>query len=299
MPDDAGEPLITIAEAARLEGINKSTLSRDVKAGRVRSHDGKVKLSEVREDRARNVDASRAHRRKRPEPPVATEDTARPAGEIAKAVVGRVASRVARNDATRSDATAPDATAPAASNDLITIAEAARAIGINKSTLFRQVQSGAIRSHGGKVRLLEVLEDRANNIDLSKAKPGSAAKAGARGKGAKPDLVGDMLVEFDGTYLPFSQAQAIKETYLAWLRKLEYQKKSGEVVDLAAAEQLFFDMARENRDAWLGWPARVAAFLAADYGVDERLVAEGLTRYVHQHLAELGEPESPEFAAAA
>jgi hypothetical protein len=48
---------------------------------------------------------------------------------------------------------------------LIGITEAARQIGISHSTLSRQVKLGQVRSHRGKVRLSEVLQDRANNID--------------------------------------------------------------------------------------------------------------------------------------
>lgn len=54
-----------------------------------------------------------------------------------------------------------------APDDLISLSEAARQIGVNKSTLSRQVASGAIRSHSGKVWLSKVLADRAANIDLS------------------------------------------------------------------------------------------------------------------------------------
>src|SRR5262245_16443489 len=54
-PDDPVDELISIAAAAKAEGIHKSTLSRQVKSGQVRSHGGKVRLSEVRADRAKNV----------------------------------------------------------------------------------------------------------------------------------------------------------------------------------------------------------------------------------------------------
>jgi hypothetical protein len=50
-------------------------------------------------------------------------------------------------------------------DDLIPVATAARAIGINRSTLSRQVKTGVVRSHGGKVRLREVLADRAAKLD--------------------------------------------------------------------------------------------------------------------------------------
>jgi hypothetical protein len=51
------EPMISVAEAARRSGLNRSTLSRQVNAGRVRSHNGKVLMSEVVADR-RNIGSS-------------------------------------------------------------------------------------------------------------------------------------------------------------------------------------------------------------------------------------------------
>jgi hypothetical protein len=54
------------------------------------------------------------------------------------------------------------------SDDLVSIAAAAKEIGYSPSTLARQVKAGSIRSHGGKVRLSEVLADRAANIDSSR-----------------------------------------------------------------------------------------------------------------------------------
>lgn len=48
--------------------------------------------------------------------------------------------------------------------EMISIAAAAHKVGLNRSTLTRQVAKGAIRSHGGKVRLSEVIEDRAKNL---------------------------------------------------------------------------------------------------------------------------------------
>jgi hypothetical protein len=48
------ESLVTMAAAAAELGLNRSTISRQVSAGRIRSHDGKVLLSEVVADR-RNI----------------------------------------------------------------------------------------------------------------------------------------------------------------------------------------------------------------------------------------------------
>src|SRR5262245_54504245 len=59
------EPLISIAAAARAEGVSRQTLWSQVQSGAVRNHGGKVYRSEVREDRQRNVDKARAPTRGR------------------------------------------------------------------------------------------------------------------------------------------------------------------------------------------------------------------------------------------
>jgi hypothetical protein len=40
---------------------------------------------------------------------------------------------------------------------------------------------------------------------------------------------------------------------------LRLQERKGELVDRASAAALVFRLAREERDAWINWPARVAA----------------------------------------
>jgi hypothetical protein len=68
------EPLISVAEAARRSGLNRSTLSRQVNAGRVRSHNGRVLMSEVVADR-RNIGSRFSS--KRIEPVVLSPDVLR------------------------------------------------------------------------------------------------------------------------------------------------------------------------------------------------------------------------------
>jgi AcrR family transcriptional regulator len=210
--------------------------------------------------------------------------------------------------------------ADATVDDLISIGEAARKLGINKSTLSRQVKSKAIRSHKGKVRFSEVLEDRANNIDLTQSRRRSAKPAAppdataATADATRPtknassrsdatpecdegDDDGEDLVLVDGVMVPFAAAQCVKENYLARKHQLAFEVARGSLVERAAAEKSFFDLARSIRDSWMSWPARVATLLAADLGAEERAVAEVLTKYVQQHLAELGEPKQPELAA--
>lgn len=92
--------------------------------------------------------------------------------------------------------------------------------------------------------------------------------------------------------LPYGLALEKKENYLALLRELEYEEKSGQKVDLEVAERELFEAARAARDAWLNWPARVGPLIAADLGLEADKVTEVLTAHVHKHVEQLGEPDA-------
>lgn len=79
-------------------------------------------------------------------------------------------------------------------------------------------------------------------------------------------LGGDAVMPIGGSggtdsYLKARTALTI---YQAQERQLAIQKKKGTLVDRARAEALVFRLARQERDAWVTWPARVAALMAAD-----------------------------------
>jgi hypothetical protein len=50
-----------------------------------------------------------------------------------------------------------------------------------------------------------------------------------------------------------------------------------------------FRLARDECDAWVNWPARVAAMIAAELEVDPHTLHTVLERHVRDHLAELAE----------
>ena len=64
----------------------------------------------------------------------------------------------------------------------------------------------------------------------------------------------------------FLQAKTANEVLKAQERRIRLQKLKGELVDKARAEALMFRLAREERDAWVNWPARVAALMASELG---------------------------------
>lgn len=94
----------------------------------------------------------------------------------------------------------------------------------------------------------------------------------------------------DPTNLPLQLAIRRKENFLGLQRKQEVEKNDKKLVDREAAEKLFFDTARDIRDAWLSWPARVAIQMADELKVDPRALTAILNAYVKQHLSELGDP---------
>ncbi len=88
------------------------------------------------------------------------------------------------------------------------------------------------------------------------------------------------------TYL---QARTANEVLKAQERKMRLQKLKGELVDRARATALVFRLARQERDAWAGWPARVAALMAADLGIGAHAMQTVLETHVRQRLGELAE----------
>ena len=71
--------------------------------------------------------------------------------------------------------------------------------------------------------------------------------------------------------------------------KVRLQKMKGELVDRPKAEIDVFALGRRERDAWINWPARVAANMAAEMGIDAHTVEVTLDKYLRQHLMELAE----------
>ncbi len=115
----------------------------------------------------------------------------------------------------------------------------------------------------------------------------------------EPDDESGDAPEFDpeNPNLSLAAAAQRKENHLGLLRRQEYLTKQGKLVDRAEAEAAFFDEARAMRDAWLAWPARVGIEMADALKVDARTLTQVLASYVQQHLAELGEPSSPDLGS--
>ena len=74
-----------------------------------------------------------------------------------------------------------------------------------------------------------------------------------------------------------------------WIGELK-----GELIERARALSLVFRLAREVRDAWVNWPARSSALMAAELGVEPAAMQKALEKHVRAHLDELAEVR-PDF----
>lgn len=97
-----------------------------------------------------------------------------------------------------------------------------------------------------------------------------------------------------GSRVTYVEARTAHEIAKAHLARLKLQERKGELVDRARATALVFHLARQERDAWLNWPARIAALMAAELGIKPHAMQKALESYVRAHLLELAEIK-PEF----
>lgn len=119
--------------------------------------------------------------------------------------------------------------------------------------------------------------------------PEGAADGPADDSNSLEDEAARMLSEGEG--VDYAEALRRKENWLALLRQLEYEQKSGALVELAVAQAVLFEASRGQRDAWLNWPAKIGPLLAAELGLEEAdRVTEALTAHVHKQISQLGEP---------
>lgn len=85
------------------------------------------------------------------------------------------------------------------------------------------------------------------------------------------------------------QAKTANEVLKAQTNKVRLARLKGELVDKDQAVAHVFRLARAERDAWLNWPARVAAQMASELGVDSHALHVLLEKAVREQLTALGD----------
>ncbi|WP_132953034.1 hypothetical protein [Rhodovulum bhavnagarense] len=169
-------------------------------------------------------------------------------------------------------------------------------VGLSRGAIQKAKTAGRLVLHeDGSIDAAASDKRRLETTDPSKTRKAPAPKLKPVPEAAVA-AVGDTLRE-QGLSAPavgggttFLQAKTANEVLKAQERRIRLQKLKGELVDRARAETLMFWLARDERDAWVTWPARVAALMAAELGTETAAMQKVLEAHVRAHLEELAQP---------
>jgi hypothetical protein len=188
------------------------------------------------------------------------------------------------------------------SRELISIREAGRRIGVSDTAVRKAIDSGRVKvaghTKGGRPQLAwpDVKDDWLKNSDNGRRTHVGTQGGVNRTPDAVPAIVlptiGDTPTaagdEVDSNHTPgLNESKAKKEKYLAEIARLEYEAKSGTLVEVSKVKEAAFKLARTVRDGLLNIPDRVSAELAHETDAAKlhaRLTAE--IRLVLEALAE-------------
>ena len=178
----------------------------------------------------------------------------------------------------------------------------ARQLGVSETAVRRAEKAGRIRREAnGAWKLANVRAAWAGNTDPAQQRGEPSAGNGNRkawnsvrpvpeaALGAVRETLREHGEPIAAGAMTFMQARTANEVLKAQERRVRLQRMKGEVVDRAKAVAQVFRLARDERDAWVNWPARVAAMIAAELEVDPHQLHTVLERHVRDHLAELAE----------
>jgi hypothetical protein len=158
-------------------------------------------------------------------------------------------------------------------------------VGLSRGAIQKAKEAGRLVLHAdGSIDAEASDQRRAAMTDPSKSRAAPAAQQAPLKLKPVPEAavvaVGDTLRE-EGLAAPvagggttYLQAKTANEVLKAQERRIRLQKLKGELVDRARAETLMFRLAREERDGWVTWPARVAALIASELVA---VLGEGIT----------------------
>jgi hypothetical protein len=146
-------------------------------------------------------------------------------------------------------------------------------VGLSRGAIQKAKATGRLVLHeDGSIDAAASDKRRAETTDPSKTRKAAAPKLKPVPEAAV-SAVGDTLKE-QGLAAPatgggttFLQAKTAHEVLKAQERRIRLAKLKGELVDRARAVTLMFRLARDERDAWVTWPARVAALMASELTV--------------------------------
>jgi hypothetical protein len=171
----------------------------------------------------------------------------------------------------------------------------AEALGVSETAVRKALAAGRIaRDSDGGFDIGKAKRQWAGNTDVAQQRPATKPGPSLRPvPAAALESVRETLRDQGEEPSPgspsFLQARTANEVLKAQERRLRLQRLKGELIDRARATAQVFTLARQERDAWVQWPARVAADLAAELGMETHTVQTALETAVKAHLAELAE----------
>jgi hypothetical protein len=176
----------------------------------------------------------------------------------------------------------------------------ARQLGVSETAVRRAEKAGRIkREPDGAWDPAKVKAAWSDNTDQAQQRSPRSDRRTGKDRPLKPvpeaavGAVRDTLREhgepISAGGMTFMQARTANEVLKAQERRIRLQQMKGELVDRAKAVAQVFRLARDERDAWINWPARVAAMMAAELEVDQHRLHTVLERQVRDHLAKLAE----------
>jgi hypothetical protein len=167
----------------------------------------------------------------------------------------------------------------------ISIRAYARHRGVTDTAVHKAIRTGRITPEAdGTIDSDRADQEWARNSDVPRA--GTRARAA---KVALPDAGADNATPLPAGGASLLQARTVNEVVKAQTNKVRLARLKGELVDRPQAIAHVFKLARAERDAWLNWPARVSAQMAAQLGLDGHALHVALETAVREHLQELGD----------
>ena len=170
----------------------------------------------------------------------------------------------------------------------ISIRAYARHRGVSDAAVRKAIAAGRITPEAdGTIDAERVDREWARNSDAPRNGTTARAVKVAVPESGSTTSDGPAALPAGGTSL--LQARTVNEVVKAQTNKVRLARLKGELVDRPQAIAHVFKLARSERDAWLNWPARISAQMAAKLGVDPHTMHIALEAAVREHLQELGE----------
>ncbi|WP_028452956.1 hypothetical protein [Chitinilyticum aquatile] len=170
----------------------------------------------------------------------------------------------------------------------ISIRAYARERGVSDAAVRKAIKAGRITPEpDGTIDPARANREWAHNTDQAQQRS-SVRAVPNEALSTVRDTVSDASAGLSGG-TTLLQARTANEVLKAQTGKVRLARLKGELVDRAQAVAHVFKLARAERDAWLNWPSRVSAQMAAELLVDPHTLHITLERAVRDHLTEMTE----------